>query len=441
MYSTILQKIILRILCFIKNDNFIKELQVLRNIANYNSEELNKLQKYKLNKLIKHSVRNVPFYREYFKSKSVNEITLKNFPIINKSTLRDSQKELISDTENISNLLKHVSSGSSGEQSEIFISKDELSIHRATQILWWEWAGYKIGQPILQTGINPSRTFEKKIKDFLFRTKYLSAFYHSVDDVVKALNSTKNGNVFLSGYPSSLYVLAKIAQESKIDVKYDGAVCFGDKLFDHYKKKINSTFNVNVKETYGCAEMLMIAAQSDIEHMYIMTPNVYLEILDDNGNEVDNGQIGNVVVTNLNSYAMPLIRYRLGDLAIKLPFDKYPDNRKLQFPLLEKVIGRDTDIVKTANGKYLVVHSFTGIFEHYSQIKQFCVIQNDLNGIMIKIVPGKSYTEDVLDEIKIKIHEITDQSFCVDFITVNKIDPSSSGKPQMIQSFLPKSII
>lgn len=265
MYSTIFEKIILRILCFLKNDNFLKELQFLRNIANYNSEELNKLQKDKLNKLINHSVRNVPFYREYCKSKSVNGITIKDFPIINKSTLRDSQKELISDTENISNLIRHVSSGSSGEQSEVFITKKELAIHRGTQLLWLEWAGYKIGQPLLQTGMDPSRTLEKKIKDFLFRTKYLLAFNHSVDDVVKALNSTKNGNVFLAGYASSLYVLAKIAQESKIDVKYDGAVCWGDKIFDHYKKKINSTFNVNVKETYGCAEMLMIAAQYDVD--------------------------------------------------------------------------------------------------------------------------------------------------------------------------------
>lgn len=175
--------------------------------------------------------------------------------------------------------------------------------------------------------------------------------------------------------------------------------------------------------------------------MYIMTPNVYLEIIDDNGNEVGDGQIGNVVVTNLNSYAMPLIRYRIGDLAIKLPSFKYPDNRKIQLPLLQKVIDRDNDIVKTANGKYLIVHSFTGIFEHYSQVKQFCVIQKDLNGIIIKIIPNQGCNEDVLDEIKNKIHEITDQSFVVDFNIVNKIEPTPSGKPQIIQSLLPKSII
>ena len=185
----------------------------------------------------------------------------------------------------------------------------------------------------------------------------------------------------------------------------------------------------------------MIAAQLDLNYMYIMTPNVYIEIIDDNGREVEDGQIGNVVVTNLNSYAMPLIRYRIGDLAIKLPSNMYPAERKLQLPLLQKVVGRDTDIVKTPNGKYLVVHSFTGIFEHYSQIKKFCVIQNDLSGITIKIIPGESNIGSVLDEIKNKLQEITDKSFIVDFEIVNIIDSTPSGKPQIIQSFLSKSNI
>ena len=68
----------------------------------------------------------------------------------------------------------------------------------------------------------------------------------------------------------------------------------------------------------------MIAAQLDLEYMYIMTTSVFVEILDDDGFEVENGKMGNVVVTCLNAFAMPLIRYKVGDLAIKLPESEYP---------------------------------------------------------------------------------------------------------------------
>ena len=112
--------------------------------------------------------------------------------------------------------------------------------------------------------------------------------------------------------------------KNKKKINFSGAISWGDKLFSHYKKSINKEFNVEVKETYASAEGLMIAAQLDLEYMYIMTTSVFVEILDDDGFEVENGKMGNVVVTCLNAFAMPLIRYKVGDLAIKLPESEYP---------------------------------------------------------------------------------------------------------------------
>jgi phenylacetate-CoA ligase len=191
-----------------------------------------------------------------------------------------------------------------------------------------------------------------------------------------------------------------------------------------------------VHETYGSAEGLMMAAQKDLEQMYIMTPNVVVEILDDNGNEVKDGEMGHVVVTNLNAFAMPLIRYRIGDLAIKLPGENYPLKRELNLPILQKVIGRDTDLIKTQSGKYMVVHSFTGIFEHVPEIEQFCIIQNVLAGITIQYIPAVTFTVDCLVIIKEKILENLKENLEIKFQKVEQIQPSRSGKPQIIISNL-----
>ena len=120
-------------------------------------------------------------------------------------------------------------------------------------------------------------------------------------------------------------------------------------------------------DTYGCAEGLLMAIKADENYYNIMSPHVKLEIVDDNGQPVTDGEMGNVLVTCLTNKALPIIRYKLGDLAIKLPKAEYPISRELNYPLLKKVIGRETDVVKTKNGTTLNVHSFTGVLEYYGE--------------------------------------------------------------------------
>lgn len=439
-YSFVLENIILKVFGIIFNDPFVVELKKLRKIVSGTENDLLNLQNRKLENVLNSAVKNVDFYKDL--NLSENEVTnIKSYPIIDKTTLRHRKSDLISNNVSKSKLLRHVSSGSSGVQSEVYWTKKEQAVHRATQILWWEWAGYKIGQYILQTGITPKRGLIKGIKDIIFRTKYIPAFTHSPKHLLESLKWVKNKNVFFAGYASSLFVFSKLSEEKKMDVKFSGAVSWGDKLFKHYRQKIDSEFCVKVRETYGSAEGLMIAAQLDQEYMYIMSPNVYIEILDDNGIEVEDGEMGNVIVTSLNAFAMPLIRYRIGDLAIKLPKSEYPAKRKLNLPLLKKVVGRDTDIVKTISGKYLVVHSFTGIFEHYKEIIQFCVIQPNLRCIVIKIIVSDEFSNDILNSIRIDLNTYLDGELNIDFELVDNIAASPSGKPQIIISNLEKTVI
>src|SRR5690606_18390046 len=141
-----------------------------------------------------------------------------------------------------------------------------------------------------------------------------------------------------------------------------------------------------VIDTYGCAEGFLMACRYDTPYYYISAPHVYIEIVDDQGIEVEDGELGHVLVTCFTNLAQPFIRYKLGDLAIKLPREEYPLNRKFQYPLLQRIIGRETDIVKTPSGKTLIVHSFTGIVAYCADIKQYQVIREDENPIIVKYI-------------------------------------------------------
>jgi phenylacetate-CoA ligase len=143
-----------------------------------------------------------------------------------------------------------------------------------------------------------------------------------------------------------------------------------------------------------------------------------------------------VVVTNLDAYEMPLIRYYLGDLAIRLPAEEYPEKTSLNFPLLKSIVGRDTDIVKTSSGKSMIVHFFTAIFEHIPSIKQFRVIQMHLSRITVEYIPDDAFDPNTLDIVRKKIHSHLNEDFPVDFVEVKHIPASPSGKPQIIVSTL-----
>ena len=410
----------------------------LRKLRKMNGDA--QFQQEKLMKVLQHAAKRSPYYKELNIPFHEDPVTyLKRFPILTKQMLRSETDRLL--TMPVHGLSRECSSGTSGFQSIVYWTKQEQSQHRATQLLWWEWAGFRMGDPILQTGITPNRKLIKGIKDKLLNTYYLQAFSHSEEDVKKAFDWVKSKkDPVLAGYASSLYVLAQFAEKMGEQLHFKTAISWGDKLFPHYRRQIERVFGTKVHETYGSAEGLMMGAQKDLDHMYLMNQNVFFELVDDEGNDVKEGEMGHVIVTSLNAFAMPLIRYRIGDLARMLPRDQYPVKRSMDYPIIEKVIGRDTDLVRTPGGKVLVVHSFTGIFEHIPEISQFRITQEKLSGIKVEFVPGEGYHEQLLDKIREKLDENIREPFAVEFIERNQIPPSASGKPQLIISKISPAI-
>lgn len=440
LYNRFLENFLLPIGDRIFGLNYLHYLKQYREFCQWSEEAIQELQHERLKETLFHATTNSPYYRELAIEQKSNPIDwLKQYPILTKTHLKEYQNDLL--TQGKETLIPMKSSGSSGVQSTVFMTNEELSQHRAAQTLWWEWAGFQIGDRLIQTGINPKRGFTKSLKDFFFRTKYVQAFSHNENDVKHLLKELqgKDGYV-LAGYASSLYNFAEIALKHQLEnIRFKTAISWGDKVFPHYRNTIQEAFGTPVWETYGTAEGLMMAAQCDNPYLYIMAPNVYLELLDDTGKEVKEGEIGHVVVTSLIAKGMPLIRYQVGDLAIKLPVNEEPADKKLPLPILKKVVGRDTDLIYTPNGNTMVVHSFTGIFEHIPQIKQFRIIQNELESIYVEFIPDKNFKSEVLEKIKNSILSfVNDPQFKIYFYEVEEIPDTASGKPQIIENNMSK---
>ncbi len=440
IYNRLLETIILPLGDILTSSTVMRQLKQWRQIGYLSEDEIAQISMTNLNNILTETVQKVPYYKDFKKEKEMSTVEwLKTFPVMTKQEINAHINELTSKP--LNQLMKKESSGSSGIHATTYMDKASLDTTRAIQMLWWEWAGWKIGQRILQTGITSKRNSLKAIKDVLLRTSYEPAFRLSpneVQDILKKQIGRKN--VFLAGYASSLFVLAKTASDLGISSKLDfsSSTSWGDKLFPHYKEEIESAFNCTVFDSYGASEGLLIAAQKDLEFYYIMSPHVFLEILDEDGNDVSDGEMGRVVVTRLDTVGMPFIRYCLGDLAIKLPRNEYPQNRELNFPLLKRVIGRDTDIVQTPNGGKMIVHFFTAIFQVEPSIEMFKIVQRKLEGIEIEYIKGAVFDDAVFTRVEDRIFKELNEKIEIIWREVNEISPTKSGKPQMIQSFLNK---
>lgn len=435
-YNFIVERLILSAGDALLNTTFVQELRQWRRLDQLNPYTIAQLQEDKLSKLLQYASSSIPFYQNLGISpnKDVRK-WLQSFPVMRKNLIRDHLPELIKG--NLENLVCEKSSGSSGIQGEVYMTRKEQFAALAAQTHLWKWAGYQLGESILQLGITPDRSFIKMFKDILLRTEYQQAFRINKEEAFLVLNKFINKQAFMGGYASGLFTYACLAEEMGIRPVFKSVISWGDKMFPHYREKIEQQFNTKVFDTYGATEGFIIAGQCEFGNYHILTPNIYIELLDDKGKEVKPGELGHVVVTRLDAFAMPLIRYYLGDLAIKkAPEEKCKCGRP--YPMLQKIVGRDTDIVKTHNGKHLIVHFFTGIFEHIPEISQFRIIQDSLDGIIIEYIPGKSFVDGVLNSLNSKIMEHINEPFIVYFREVNSIPDTPSGKPQIIVSNLPK---
>lgn len=414
--------------------DFYKVIQKHRIYSGLNKDQLKELQIKKLDIILAHAISTTKKYSLYCNKISKNPIgLLREFPVINKREINSHVDDYISNLYDVRKLIKYESSGSTGYRSCVYLDKIEQANMRAILINWWEWNGYKLGDPILQTGMSEKRGLLKKLKDIFLNTTYIRAFDLSEKRVLKILlKAARKKKILFFGYASSLFEISKIAQKNNIKLDIRLAMSQGDKLFNHYTTKINEVFGCDVVEDYGLNEGFMVGQKADIPYFYIYTPSVFVEILDEYDQPLPDGVLGRIVLTKLDGFAMPLIRYDSGDIGSLLPLDEYPENRRFNFPLLKNLIGRNTDIIETKNGNKLTVHSFTGVFEFYEEIEQFQVILVKADCLTLKYIPSALFREAVIPMIEEKLRLLMGIDLKFSWVKVLSIPTSKSGKPQIL---------
>ncbi len=444
MFLTILPPInnrrLLRFADYLTRQSVIRSYDFFEASQWWTRKQLEEYQNLHLRKLVSIAEQEVPFYHELFKKNNVsldaiNSIAdLPKLPVVTKKILKQHYPSQCTRKTGLPER-EHYTSGSSGNPFRVMIDNLSMSQSRALMILRANYSGWKIGEPVFQTGMSVKRGFIKRIKHLFFRTYYASAYDLSDKKIDYYLEKIEKNKIkFLMGYPGSIFALAVRAKQIGFTRKMLGIVTWGDNLYEHFRKNIENQFACRITDTYGCGEGIQVAAQypSGNGKYHIFMPHIIVEIVNNENIPVTRGEYGKILLTKLEPGAMPLIRYDVGDVGRMAIKSICECGRGLDS--LESIDGRVSDFIYTPNGNRLIVHFFTGIFEYYPEVNEFQITQTVRNKITITIVPSPTFNKSILTRIKHEILGKGDKNLLIEFKIASKIDLPKTGKRKFVIS-------
>ena len=440
MYSGILRNFILPLGDRLFGQRMMARLKFLETAQYWPEDRILAKQTKDLQNLIHIAYAEVPFYHDLMnlqgiKPKDIQQpVDLFKLPIVTKDMLRGAYPDRTTRPTG-QKTYQASTSGSTGKNFYVMEDADTAGWYRASFMLSLEWAGWQIGDLHLQTGMTLNRSLDRQVKDWLLGCHYFSAYQLDDTHLDVIIEELEQSNIkHLWGYPGSLYFIAKHAKKRGWNRPLISIVSWGDSLYEHYRAEIESAFQTKVCDTYGIAEGVQIAAQCEHGNYHLHALDAVVEFLDDQGQPVGPGEIGEIVVTRLHPGPMPLIRYAVGDLGVPSGQESCLCGRG--FPLMDSIQGRDADLIVTPSGNRLIVHFFTGILEHFPEIDSFQVVQENPYSILVRIQPKTKINENTLNRIRTDLAEKGASDLVIDFEIVEEIPLPKTGKHRFVINHL-----
>ncbi len=410
---------------FIKGSNVRKHITDLT--RNYQSPaETSGLAKQRLEKLIDHARNTTPFYRKF-----ENIRKLEDFPVIQKRTVRENYEDFFSETYKKEDLIPVTTSGSYGTPFTFYLTKEKKARQLAEIIFFGQWSGYRVGIKHAYVRVTKAKS---KLKLFM-QNEILMCPVNITEQWLeqqRQLLHRKKIKVII-GYPSTLDAIIRYCKkkgDSPKNFSIISVITSAEPLYDNVRDKIESIFDCNVVSRYSTEEFGVLAQERRGEHKHIINNSTYhIEIFDMHKNiPAEQGKLGRIVVTDLFSYAMPLIRYDIGDLGIMSV------NNSNTIPMLEKLEGRKIESVYNPSGIRISPFAINGSLRDQQNIVQFQFIQKGALDYVLKLVTLDSFKEEQI--VRDRIIALLGNRANLKIEYVDSIPPLPSGKrPYIINEF------
>ncbi|MEW6074716.1 MAG: phenylacetate--CoA ligase family protein [Candidatus Omnitrophota bacterium] len=449
MYQQIYKKLISPIHENIfKRSKFLNYLGFLEESQWWPRDKLLNFQWKELQKLLKHSYEQVPYWCDVFKKLKIKPDDIKNYsdfqklPIIEKQDIRRNKKLMVARNYAGKTFTKSTS-GSTGMPLELDYTSDSYDWRMAVSKRGYSWAGCEDGkkQAYFWGGVSGKESIIKKCKEYLYhmvlRQKYIDCCGFTEKNMGVVLeNLNQYAPEVIIGYANPIYNFSRfVERHGNLRFKPKAIISAAEKLYKPQREVIANAFKCQVFNTYGSREFMLIASEcAEHKGLHINVENLFVEVINESGFQAKPGEMGDVIITDLHNYGMPFIRYRIGDMAIPTD-EKCACGREL--PLLEDVTGRTLDIIRTPDGRYIPGEFFTRLFREFNEIRQFQVVQDKLDSLNLKIIREKQISDKRIDFIKDEVGKILGKKVSVKIEFVDNIPLTKTGKYRVTVSNIP----
>jgi phenylacetate-CoA ligase len=340
--------------------------------------------------------------------------------------------------------IKKATSGTTGMPLTIGYNAGSDHWRKAVRIRGYAWGGYRLGKRAVHYwGFdNPLATPFKKAKlradRFMRREIFVDCVRRGeaeLESFARLIETYRPSLIVSYSHAAadfSRYVVSK-GRRTWDDIPI---ICGAEKLFAEDRPLVEKTFGRGIFETYGCREVMLMGAECSAHAgMHVSMENLVLEVVvrEPGGSErpARPGEVGEVVITDLHNYAMPLIRYANGDLATAGPAEPCACGRGLA--RISGVEGRTADTLIDGEGNRLAGLMFSMLLSSLKDIiNHFQVVQHKDKSVTVRVIPGPRYEEEGRAAVQGVVHKYL-HGLPVTIEEVSEILLDPSGKRRIVR--------
>ena len=399
----------------------------------WSAAELRGLQTQKLRLLLRRAAQSSAWYAERLAhsppASRFQLADLRHVPILEKADLQTHLADITGDGRLLPGTHEEFSGGSTGAPVRLYHTAYHAAhVQADLERNFTMCNGYRVGEALAVVwGAPEERGRIAPLKDLVANRLRLGGLALDGPDIGEYIERLRAFRPrLLVGYVSILSELAHALAEPLPSLRAIQASA--ETLTDEHRTVIEEAFEASVYNRYGAREVGNLAHECDAHNgLHLLMENNIVEIVDEHGAPLEDPEAeGEVVVTNLNNFATPLIRYRLGDVA---RVGERTCRCGRGAPLLASILGRTSGVISTPNGRRLHGEFFTHLF--YGQpVRRFRVEQVTDAHLVVHVVPDAGYGPHVQDLVTRMIKDTGDERFLVDWREVAELARAPSGKFQ-----------
>ena len=425
MLTTLNRHVVLPLIAARRRSRHLNDLRLLEQTQYDPFEVVEARQLKALQRMLRHAFETVPLYRERWTKAGIHPYEVrslddfKQFPILTKTDIRTQGESLLSSAFDKSKLRLKTTSGSTGVPLRIRIAERDVQWKYACTLRSDQWSGWKLGQRVAKVWGNPEyRQFglrgriTNRLVDRAVHLDTCELTAERIETFTKTLRRHQPGLIF--GHAHSLYLLACELRDRGIDdIRPNGIISTAMPLHHWQRVVIEEVFGTQATNRYGCEEVSLIASECEVhDGLHIAAESVYVEMPG--------------IVTDLSNYAMPLIRYEIGDVLTAKP-GRCACGRGL--PMLATIEGRDADYVTTPSGTRISGISLTENYAlHIPGTAQVQIIQETPTFLRLRLVRDEHFSDASRRQIATLTEQLFGPAMRHEVELVEKIAQEPSGK-------------